>query len=119
MELGREERTFTVNILEKRVENQVQFWSLLGPFIILLAIVVLLFKMSSHWYLPVSVLFGIPLCVKWRMKGLAASLAFLVTLFVVSYSTLQFDELYWHVGMGMAMALSFVILTLSLEEVQS
>jgi chromosome segregation ATPase len=107
-----------VNILEKRIENQVQFWSLLGPFAILLAIAVLLFKMSSHWYLPLSALVGIPLCVAWRMKGLAAALTFLATLAVFAYPNLEFNELYWHMGMAMAMALSFVILTLSLEEVQ-
>ncbi|MBA3722604.1 MAG: hypothetical protein H0W88_09415 [Parachlamydiaceae bacterium] len=108
-----------MNILEKRIGSQVQFWSLLGPFIILSSIAILLFKMSSHWYLPVSVLIGIPLCVKWKMKGLAAALTFLATLSIISFPSLELSELYWHVGMGMATALSFVILTLSLEEVQS
>lgn len=105
-----------MNILGKRIETQVQFWSLLGPFVILLAIAILLFKVSSHWYFPVSVLVGVPLCLKWKLKGLAAALILLFTLFAFSYPNLNLDERYWYVGMGMAMAFSLVILTLSLEE---
>lgn len=108
-----------MNISEKRIETQVQFWSLLGPGIILLAVVVLLVQASAQWYLPLSVLVGVPLCVKWKLKGLASAVAFLFVLFLYSFPDLNLDERYWHVGMGMAMAFSFVILTLSVEEVTS
>ncbi|MBA2367887.1 MAG: hypothetical protein H0V82_02545 [Candidatus Protochlamydia sp.] len=107
-----------MNVYEKRVENQVQFWTLIGPFLILLSIAVLLYKLSSHWYFPLSTLIGIPLCVKWKMKGMAAALACLLTLSVVGYQSLNPDEGFWHVGMSLALAFSFIILTLSLEEVE-
>lgn len=103
----------------KSTEKQVQFWSLLGPFIILLSATVMLFKMSAHWYLPVSILVGLPLCAKWKMKGLLASLLLLVSFFLFSYPNIDLEERYWHLGMGMVIALSFIILTLSFEEVQS
>lgn len=106
-----------MDILPRKVENQVQFWSLLGPFIILLSITVLLFKVSEHWYFPVCGLIGIPLCVKWKMKGMAVALSCLFVLSVIAYQSLDLDERYWHVGMALAMAFSFIILTLSLEEV--
>lgn len=108
-----------MEILRKKVESQVQFWSLLGPFILLLSIAVLLFKVSEHWYLPLSALIGIPLCVKWKMKGMAAALSALFILSFVAYQDLDLDERYWHVGMALTIAFSFIILTLSLEEVQS
>lgn len=108
-----------MNILEKKVEGQVRFWSLLGPFLILLAIAIVLFKMSMHWYLPVGVLIGVPLCIKWKMPGLATALTCLFVLFLFSYPQIDLQERYWHLGIGMAVALSFVILTLSLEEVQN
>lgn len=104
---------------EQRIENQVQFWSMLGPFLLLISIAILLYKLSSHWYFPISALIGIPLCVKWKMKGMAAALGFLFLVSLVSYQSLDIDERYWHVGMGLAMAFSFIILTLSLEEVES
>jgi hypothetical protein len=107
-----------VNILERRVENQVQFWSLLGPFVILSSIAVLLFKVSAHWVFPISALIGVPLCVKWKLKGMAAALGCLFAFSTTTYFGLEMNERYWHVGMGLAIAFSFIVLTLSLEEVE-
>jgi len=107
-----------VNSLEKRLENQVQFWALLGPFLFLLSISVLVFKLTLHWYFPLSIMLGIPLCVKWKIKGMAVSLTFLFALTLYAYPDLNLNERYWHVGMALAMAFSFIILTLSLEEVE-
>ncbi|MFI0435785.1 MAG: hypothetical protein ACH350_08710 [Parachlamydiaceae bacterium] len=107
-----------MDVVERKVENQVQFWSLLGPFFVLLSIAVLLFKVSAHWYFPVSALIGLPLCVKWKMKGMAAALGCLFLFAGISFQTLELDDRYWHVGLSLAMAFSFIVLTLSLEEVQ-
>lgn len=107
-----------MDIVGKKVERQVQFWSLIGPFLILLSITVLLFKVSAHWYFSASALIGIPLCVKWKMKGMALSLGCLCLFSIIGYQALELDERYWHVGLSLAMAFSFIVLTLSLEEVQ-
>jgi len=107
-----------VDAVGRKVESQVQFWSLLGPFLVLLSIAVLLFKVSIHWYFPVSALIGIPLCVKWKLKGMAVSLCFLLLLSGFGYQSLELEERYWHVGLSLAMAFSFIVMTLSLEEVQ-
>jgi len=105
-----------VNVLGRRIESQIQFWSLLGPFFLLLSVAVLIFKISAHWYFPLTALFGIPLCVKWRMKGMAAALCCLFLLSALSYQSLELDERYWHVGLTLAMAFSMIVMTLSLEE---
>lgn len=107
-----------VDVVGRKVESQVQFWSLLGPFLILLSIAILLFKVSAHWYFPVSALLGIPLCVKWKMKGMAAALSCLLLLTVYGYQNLELDDRYWHVGLSLTMAFSFIVLALSLEEAQ-
>lgn len=107
-----------MDAIGKKIESQVQFWSLLGPFFVLLSIAVLLFKVSPHWYFPVSALIGIPLCVKWKMKGMAVALCCLFLLTGIGYQVLELDDRYWHVGLSLAMAFSFIVLTLSLEEVQ-
>jgi chromosome segregation ATPase len=107
-----------VDVIGRKVESQVQFWSLLGPLLILLSIAVLLFKVSTHWYFPVSALIGIPLCVKWKMKGMAAALCCLFLLSGIGYQHLELDDRYWHVGLALAMAFSFIVLTLSLEEAE-
>lgn len=108
-----------MDVIGRKVEGQVQFWSFLGPFFILLSISVLLFKVTPHWYFPVSALIGIPLCVKWKMKGMAAALSCLLLLSSMGYQSLELDDRYWHVGLALAMAFSFIVLTLSLEEVQA
>lgn len=107
-----------MNSAEQRVENQVQFWSLLGPFLFLISIGILLFKLSTHWYFPLSAIIGIPLCVKWKLKGMAAAIGCLLVLSLISYQDLNLGERYWHVGMALALTISFIILTLSLEEVE-
>ena len=108
-----------MNVIGKRIESQVHFWSLLGPFLVLLSASVLIFKVSPHWYFPLSALVGIPLCVKWKMKGLAGALACLFAFATFSYSSLDLNERYWHVGLSLAVAFSFIVFTLSLEEVQA
>lgn len=107
-----------MDAVEKKVEGQIQFWSLLGPALILLSITVLLFKVSDHWVYPVSALIGILLCVKWKMKGMVAALGCLFLLSGIGYQNLELDDRYWHVGLALTMAFSFIVLTLSLEEVE-
>lgn len=102
----------------RTIDTQVQFWALLGPSLLLLSLSVLLFKVSPHWYIPVSAVMGIPLCVKWHMKGMTAALSCLLLLTGVGYQNLELGDLYWHVGLALAMAFSFIILTLSWEEAQ-
>jgi chromosome segregation ATPase len=108
-----------VDVVGKKVENQVQFWSLLGPSLVLLSIAVLLFKVSEHWYFSISALIGIPLCVKWKIKGMAVALGCLLLFSGFGYQNLELDDRYWHVGLVLTMAFSFIVLTLSSEEAQS
>jgi hypothetical protein len=83
-----------------------------------LSVAVLLFKVSIHWHFPISALIGIPLCVKWKMKGMAIALCTLLLLSGIGYQSLELEERYWHVGLSLAMAFSFIVMALSLEEVQ-
>lgn len=106
-----------VNISERKVEHQVYFWSILGPCLILLSLVVLLFKSSSHWYFPLSAIVAIPICLKWKMKGLAATMAIFFSFAVLFYQHFNLEERYWYVGMAMAMAFSLIILVLALDEI--
>lgn len=108
-----------VSTLEKRIENQVQFWSLLGPFLLLFSVAIFIFKFSSFWAFPFSILIGIPLCIQWKTKGLMGAVSALILVSVISYPELSVEERYWFIGWTIAVGLSFVILTLSFEEVES
>lgn len=109
-----------MNFLEKSLAVQAQVWVFLGPCLILLSTLLLFFKGSLNlWYFPVGALIGVPLCIKWEMKGLAISLLTLFVLMAYFYPDLPFEDRYWHVGMGIALSLSLVIITLSAEEASS
>lgn len=103
----------------KPVDRQIQFWSMLGPICVLSTIAVLLYKLTDHWHFPLCALIGIPLCIKWKMQGMIATLGALLIFTAIKYPDIEMSERYWHVGLSLAMAFSFIVLTLSLEEAQS
>src|SRR4051812_24921994 len=107
-------REYVVDGDTKKIEYQVQFWSLLGPLFVLLTLCVLLFKASSHWAFPFSAIIGVPLCIRWQTKGMAGALITLFVLTCVGYQSLGLNERYWYVGLSLAIAFSLIILTLSL-----
>lgn len=103
---------------ERKIGSQIQFWALLGPFLVLLSIAILLFKVSDHWYIPFCALIGIPLCAKWHIKGMISTFILLSVVLFSTYQDLDLDERYWHIGLALAIAFSFIILTLSFEETE-
>lgn len=106
-----------VNASEKKIEKQVQFWAIIGPVVILLTLIVLFVKFAQdQLYLPVIALVGLPICWRWKMPGLAATLVLLALAMLFAYARAISGELYWQIGMGMALALSFVATALSFDE---
>lgn len=108
-----------MDITEKKVNRQIQFWALVGPFVTLLTFAVLLAKGSaSSFYLPVLILIGFPICWKWKIRGFAIAVGTLCLFFAISYSYIPIEERFWQFGMGMAIALAFAVTALSFEEVE-
>lgn len=106
---------------QKPAAGTVQFWTMLGPLLIIGALITSLVKETSGYYLviPIIGLIGIPLCWRWKMTGLTASLLMLFMGLAVVYGRLPIEDRFWEVGMAMAFALGFVITTLSLEEAET
>lgn len=105
---------------EKQIEKKVLFWSLLGPFLIISTLLILLFKVSTgYMYIPVAALIGVPVCWHWKTKGLIAVLgAFFLFLMVHFF---RFTDLIsaWNIGLAIALALAFVVTTLSFKEIET
>jgi len=109
-----------VDITEKKINRQIQFWALVGPLITLLTFVVLLKKTTTgSLYLPILILIGFPICWKWKIRGFAISLGALFAFFVFSYGNIPIEDRFWQFGMGMAVTLSFAVTALSFEEVDA
>ena len=109
-----------MDITEKKINRQIQFWALVGPLITLLTFVVLLKKTTTgSLYLPILILIGFPICWKWKIRGFAISLGALFAFFVFSYGNIPIEDRFWQFGMGMAVTLSFAVTALSFEEVDA
>lgn len=109
-----------VDLIKKRLENKLQFWSVLGPCIVILTLLISLIKYSPEsFYLPLAVVVGIPSCWMWKQRGMFGSIVLLVSLLALSYPGIDPQESLWHLGVCLAVALSFVVGTLSSEEVSA
>lgn len=104
---------------EKTIERQISTLALIGPFVILVALFIILIKTSFNYtYLPFAALIGIPLCYKWNMRGLAVSLSFLVLFFFYKYSDILPGDRLLHLGLATSLALTLFIIALSFKEIE-
>jgi chromosome segregation ATPase len=109
-----------VELVQKNLKTRVWFWSILGPFLTMLTFFVSLLKFSPWtFYLPTIALVGIPLCCFARTRGLWIALSLLALALLIFFSRVPMEERFWHLGVAMAVALTFVVSTLSFEEVDT
>lgn len=107
-----------MNRIKKQLENKLQFWAVLGPCIIILTLLISLIKFSPEsFYLPLAIIVGVPACWMWKLRGMLGSITLLLFLLLVSFGSIDADERFWHIGVAAAISLSFVVGTLSSEEV--
>ncbi|MBN4066923.1 hypothetical protein JYU14_02450 [Simkania negevensis] len=107
-----------MSTLEKKLENRVQFWAVLGPFSIILGLFVSFLKPSVQGlYLPFTIMVGIPLCLLWQKKGLMITLTLIFLSVALNFHNIPIEDRFWQAGLAIVMALSFFVTTLSFEEV--
>lgn len=103
----------------ERITFQVNFWALIGPFICLLTMFVFFIKDTpTPFTLPLSMLLGVPLCWKWKLKGFAGGGVCVALAIAYHYTDIPLEERFWHLGMGISTILSLLITALSFEEVE-
>lgn len=109
-----------MKVKEKNLQQQVQFWALVGPFISLLTILVSFMKYSPMQYTFATVMIvAIPVCWKWRMRGFAISMGVLMALVAYQFMDMNFDQRIWVGGISLAFSLSLLSTALSFEEISS
>lgn len=109
-----------MNTTEKKQERQVQVWALIGPLLMMLALLLIIFKAPiNHLNLPLMALIGIGLCWKWKLKGLAVSIGLLAAVIVYQYAGIPVEDRLWHIGIALAISLTFVVTALSFEEIEA
>lgn len=109
-----------MNTTEKNIDFQVQLWALVGPLIALATAATILIKGTpATYYLPWVLLVGVVLSWKWKVRGLIASVVALIVAVAFNYSDIPTDERAWHVGLAVAMAMTFFVTALSFDEIES
>lgn len=102
------------------MQSKLHFWAVLGPSIVILTLLINVIKFSPEsFYLPLAVVIGLPICWIWKLRGMVLSIVFLFFLLLLSYGSIDADERFWHLGVSLAIALSFIVAALSLEELQA
>lgn len=105
--------------MEGRLEQKIQFWSALGPFVVVLTLFVCFIKLSAaSYYLPLAALVGLPICWKWHLKGALAAFLLLTALLSINLPFIETSERMWFVGLGIALSIGFAVTALSLEEMR-
>lgn len=105
---------------QKCLSRRIQQWVLLGPFIMILALLVSLVKTGDDTrFLASLALVGGVVCWKWKMRGLWSAIVALTLYTFLTYSSVAIEERFWHVGFFLTVVLTLVVTTLSLEEVET
>jgi hypothetical protein len=100
------------------LDLKIQFWSFLGP-LFAIALLCLMPLNATPSSLYITVLIGLPICLIWKLRGLAISTIFIATIILYQVIVSTNDNTFWLLGLCTALALSFVITATSHTEVEA
>lgn len=99
---------------------QVKLWAIVGPLICLFSLFVISVKHSQvPFFLPFTLLVGMPVCWRWRLWGWGGISLFLLGCLFYEYHHVPLEERFWMMGMSISNILALLITALSFEEVES
>jgi hypothetical protein len=109
-----------VNTEKTSLLEQVGFWSLLGPFIMLVTLTILLLNpLQQNLVIPGIALISLPLCWKWKNRGLYTALSLLGCVLLYQLWNAPSEQIFWDLLLGAAAALTFTITMLCSQEVDA
>lgn len=103
---------------DKVLSGRIQFWTLLGPWLVVATVLVAVLKPEAPSALAFLAVGGMLACWKYRMGGLWFSLGAIVLFELVTLSSVQVHERFWYVGTGISLALALAVTTMALEEIR-
>ena len=99
---------------------QVKLWAIVGPLICLFSLFVVAVKNSQvPFYLPLSLLIGMPVCWRWRLWGWGGMTLFLLGCLTYEYHQIPLEDRFWLIGISFSSSLALLITALSFEEVET
>lgn len=98
--------------------QKILFWGLIGPFFLIATVIFQHLQEEKMMMVSLLSLAGLFACWQWRMQGLAATLLCFFCYFIVCSVYAPAYQQFWHLGYTLSLAMSLVITTLCLEEVE-
>jgi len=105
-------------MLVRRMRDQVLFWAQLGPMTLLLTLLAAA-PLVGRLDLPIIAMVGSVACWRWRMRALGGVLATLIGWVAWQLQAIPPEDRFWYLGIGIALALGFVVLCLAFDEVKA
>jgi len=99
-------------LIDDKLESNLKFWVLLGPFLLFLSITLAVFELALF---TAGALF---LCYRFKFKGLVLSLITLVIYSFYEQINLE-DEHLWNLGLQISIALGLIIATYGFDEIKN
>ena len=98
---------------------QVKLWAIVGPLICLFSLFVISVKsFQVPFFLPFTILLGMPVCWRWRLWGWGGMTLFLLGCLAYEYPLVPLEERFWLMGMSISNIIALLITALSFEEVE-
>ena len=102
-----------------KIDSQVQFWILVGPILLIIAMLAVLIKGDpKDWILAIIAVFGIPCCWKWKRPGFLAAIGLLAVAFFFQMTVATIEERFWILALSTTIAMGFIVTALSFEEAE-
>lgn len=105
--------------LKNELWQKMRGWNFFAPLLFFFSIALLFIKSPQSHYLLLVPAIALPICSKWRTRGLWIVLPLLLLLYFLHIDQFHFREKFWQAGMALAFALASIIYALSLEEMDS
>lgn len=109
-----------MDIKENKVESQIETWAIIGPVVTLMTLLVSMMRPTEVGPIySLTLLVGILICWKWKLKGVFFSAPFVLLLVGYNIIDVGLTEILWNVGLGVCAILSFLVTALSFDEVEA
>lgn len=99
-------------LIDDKLENNLKFWVLLGPFLLLLSVILATFDVA------ILTAISLFLCYRFKFKGLTLSLASLALYSFYLQVNLEDNHL-WYLGLQISIGLGLIISTCSFDEIKN
>jgi hypothetical protein len=103
---------------KNRDRNQLLFWAQLGPMTLLLTLLAAT-PLVGRFDLPIIAILGSLCCWRWRMRALGGVLCVLIGWVAWQLTSIPQEQRFWYLGVGIAIALGFMVLCLAFDEVKA